>query len=204
MAPLTMVLEVDPYRFFFDLVLTGQEMADYQLLYIIFARFALQTAITLNGFRTMLFVSLSFVIATKLQRSHLSAMKNCRNFRVTYDRLTLYYSMLYICIHSVDVYIVAPIAFTLLSIALYMEIVSVFVAIRMYELAKLSIVGLFIYVFFISLAILVCLISDIEIPDSVRIFEDSEMLLHNWKSKFVLPQSYYKNGHHFKYAQRKL
>jgi len=108
----------------------------------IIVRLVLQIPVLMNSFRTMLFVFLTFVLATKLEVSHLNNIG--RGFQSVYrinmqitQRLQMY-RVFYLFIQIINADVVSPIAATLLGIALNLEILAVFICLRMYRLTLIS------------------------------------------------------------------
>jgi len=145
LAPCLMFIEMDPV--YFLIFLSRQYFPTLPIPtpshpVCIIVRLVLQIPVLMNSFRTMLFVFLTFVLATKLQVSHLNNIG--RGFQSVYrinmqitQRLQMY-RVFYLFIQIINADVVSPIAATLLGIAMNLEILAVFICLRMYRLVLIS------------------------------------------------------------------
>jgi len=190
-----MIINMDPV-FFLHLILVDffpQKTAHFLPLthpYMLAFRFFFQFPMLLNGFRTMIFLFLSFVFELKLERSHINQLAksptSIHKFYSDFSQKLKFYRMLYIFVRTIDTPVVSPIAATLMAIALTLEILAVFVTLRMFKLAAISLSTLLIYSFWPCLALLVIVIAGLEIPDAASVYEETRSIIQKWKKHPIL------------------
>jgi hypothetical protein len=153
-------------------------------------RLGIVTILLYTMARSLSFVMLWAIVVLKMllhciemSRKKVSVIWTSQNiFKSFQKNLNLYQSLNLIVFGYVGVFS-CPLAVAILSSGLGLEIIAVFAIIRLQVLIQVSWP---IYVALVIFAIVIPLLADAELPEAIRIFDNTEKILRKWKLKMTV------------------
>jgi hypothetical protein len=161
--------------------------------FLLALRFVIQSVLLYAMTRSVCFVLAATLLGLKiiidiirLLRERILKVWNSSNsfvFVHCFQKQMLLYQCFRIIVYGYLDIFSSPFTFVMMSAGLGLEVASVFIIIRLQVLIQLSWPT---YFSMIILAVIIPLICEAMLPESIRVEEDTKILLRNWNLKFIL------------------
>jgi hypothetical protein len=150
-------------------------------------RFVLQSVVMYAMARSVAFVLAALLLGLKIIRRCVKLFQEnvlkvwkC-SFASFQKQINVYQCLNIIVFGYLDIFS-NPFAFANMAFGLAVEVASVFIIIRIRVLFQISPPT---YFAIIILAVMIPLLADTELPDAIRVAEDTKMMLRNWNLRFA-------------------
>jgi hypothetical protein len=184
------LLDCDPVYLFFKSISFAPAPGNFSFFILFIVRLAITAPLIFAVGRSASFGMILGILTVEIvlhcieiSRKKISGMLNISHLFESFQKhLNLYQSLNLIVFSYVGVFS-SPFAFAIMSSALGLEIVSVFAIIRLKALIEVSWP---LYGTAVILAVAIPMMCDEELPQAIRIFDNTEAILRKWKLKMTM------------------
>jgi hypothetical protein len=184
-------MDIDPIYLFIKLFSLHLSQGGYTSSILLVFRLVFSTSLVYAVCRSISFVTVWGILVLKIL-NHCIQLSGKKITKISSNRsisfadfhkyLNLYHNLNLIVFGYLGMF-TSPIAIAVMSTGLALEIFSVFTIIRLQDLIQVSWPT---YCNVIIIAVLVPLVADIQLPEAVRIFDNTEAILRRWKLDMIL------------------
>jgi hypothetical protein len=184
------LLDTDPIYLLLKLLALNPTPGSFSSSFLLIFRLVLITLILYAAFRSITFVMILAILVLKillycieLSGQQISKIWRSPQSYSNFQKHVNMYQKLYLVLFAYVGVFSSPFAFVIMSYGLAFEIASVFAVIRLQGLIHVSWPT---YGCTIIFAIVIPLLAEAELPEAIRIFDNTEAILRKWKLKVNL------------------